>query len=169
MDLKEKMMESMMGKMSSKEKMEMMEKMMEKFFESMAEDEKKQMMRTMMPKMMEQMTGGKGMMGMMGMMMGKQDDEEGGTGFNPMDMCQKMMSSVNQSREVAAFATPEIRDLFFEWAQQVEEEIFQAVQKNPSISIEQIAEKVHLSSQSVIYFLGKLAQENKISLNPKEK
>ena len=93
MGLKEKMAESWMGSMDSKEKREMMDSMMDHFLEKMTAEERAKMMeammekfmgrlnpeemqamfRAMMPKMMGGMMAGKEspMGGMMGMMMGK--------------------------------------------------------------------------------------------------
>jgi hypothetical protein len=165
MDLKEKMMESMMGKMSTEEKKEMMESMMEKFFKNMTEDEKKEMMQSMMPKMMGQMMGGGGMMGMMSSMMGGGIDKGEG-GSNPMNMCKEMMTSMKQSRQMASFATEEVQHLFSEWAEQIENEILDILDKDQSASVVTIGEKLHLSEKSVLYFLGRMAQAGQIQLHP---
>ena len=46
----------------------------------------------------------------------------GSTGdFNPAAMCQAMMTSVGKAAEMAAYATPEVRTLFEEWARSVED------------------------------------------------
>lgn len=161
MGFKEKIMEGMMNKMSSEEKKEMMDKMMEKFFSGMTDEEKKEMMKEMMPKMTKQMMGGGSMMEMMGMMMGKDEDKEN---FNPMEMCQKMMSSIGKSSEMATFATPEVRGLFEEWVQQIDEEILNFIKEKNTTDPEQIAAHLKISKNSVIYFLSRLAQKGKISL-----
>ncbi|MDP4094953.1 MAG: winged helix-turn-helix domain-containing protein [Bacillota bacterium] len=189
MGFKEKMMENMMGKMSAEEKKDMMDKMMESFFSTMTKEEKEDMMNNMMPKMMEQMMGGGGqgsgggMMGMMSSMMGgkgsmmdmmssmmgngngsnKQEKKE--DGFNPMDMCQKMMSNMSKNNEIATFATPEVRQMFEEWVQQVDEEILVLVKENNVITPEELAEKLKISKNSAVYFLSRLAQKGKISIN----
>ncbi|MBI2015028.1 MAG: hypothetical protein HYS77_05765 [Candidatus Rokubacteria bacterium] len=63
-------------------------------------------------------------------------------GFNPMAMCQAMMTSVSKSAEMAAYATPEVRTLFEEWARSVEEEI-----------------------SAVMYFLARLVKAGKASIS----
>ena len=167
MKLKEKMMDSMMNKMSSEEMKEMMNGMMEGFFSGMSEEEKKEMMREMMPKMMQQMMGGSspmtGMMGMMGKMMGRTEGSED-EGFKPWEMCEKMMASISKNTEVAAFATSEVRELFSEWAGQIEEEMLDFINQNKPLELDMIAEKFSLSKNSVIYFIGLLAQKGKIRL-----
>jgi hypothetical protein len=185
MSFKENMMGNMMGKMSAEEKKEMMEKMMEHFFSNTTEDDKQKMMSEMMPKMMEHMMGNAGrgpdcmmgsmaggkdsMMDMMHTMMGgrgahgKDGDKEGE--FNPMHMCGKMMSSISRNSEIATFATPEVRQLFEDWVQQVDDEILNLINDNASISPEEIAGKLKISKNSAIYFLSRLAQKGKIDLD----
>ena len=159
MGLKEKMMDTMMGNMSSEEKKDMMNSMMEKFFSDMTDEEKQSMMQDMMPKMMGKMMGEGNMMEKM---MGKKDGK--GSGFNPMDMCKKMMSSMNETSNLASFATPELRGLFKEWIQQINQEILDFIKQNKSVDANKIAEHIKLSKKSVIYLLGILAQENKLEL-----
>jgi len=184
MGIKDKMMDRMMSKMTAEEKKEMMNNMMDKFFDDMTKEEKQEMMKDMMPKMMEKMMGGEGggnpmmgmmkgmmggegggspMMGMMKGMMGGDKDGKGG-GFNPMDMCKKMMSSISQSSEIATFATPEVRGLINDWAQQVNGEILSYLDGNNNVATEDIAAQLKISEESVIYFLSKLAQEKKIKI-----
>ena len=158
MSLKEKMMENMLEKMSKEEKFEMMDKMMDKFFADMTSEDKQEMMQKMMPKMMG---GGMPMMDMMkNMMSGNQG--KGEKGFNPMEMCKQMMQSMTQSREMAEFATPELRGLFEDWVRQIEDEILQFVKDRENVNTEEIAEKFKISEESAIYILGKLAQKGKL-------
>ena len=180
MSIKDKMMESMMDKMSKEEKLAMMDTMMDKFFDDFTPEDKQKMMGQMMPKMMG---GGMNMMGMMkGMMsgmMGRMSDgstaetaEEGedccgDVAFNPMEMCRSMMTSIGKSHEMAEFATPELRGLFQDWVQQIEEEILAYVNTEKGDS-KKIAEHFKLSEESVIYILGKLAQKGKINFKPEK-
>ncbi len=170
MGFKEKMMDGMMNKMSSEEKKEMMDQMMDKFFSDMSKEEKQEMMQNMMPKMMggdssmnmmDMMGGGNSPMNMMSMMMGGGKNSEGNE-EKPWDMCKKMMSSMNENTNNTRFATPEIRDLFEEWALQIEEEILGLVETNGNVDPDNIAKSLKLSKSSVIYFLTKLAKKEKI-------
>ena len=99
----------------------------------------------------------------MGKMMGNENNPEE-EGFNPMDMCRRMMSSMNEGRNLASFATPEIRGLFEDWVEQIHEEILGYMQKQQSVNVEQIADHLKLSAESVIYLLGTLAKEGKVKL-----
>jgi hypothetical protein len=167
MGIKENMMRSMMEKMSAEEKTAMMEQMMTEFFAGMTSEEKQEMMKTMMPKMMGEMMGGAGGSSMMGMMGSMCCGDEGPEGFNPMEMCHNMMSSISQSNEMAAFATPEIRGLFEEWVQQLDLEVLEFVKTVKSTDPEALASYLKLSKESAIYLLSRLAQKGTISIAAK--
>jgi hypothetical protein len=83
---------------------------------------------------------------------------------NPMDMCKEMMSKITQSNDLATFATPEVRQLFEEWVQQVDEEILNMLLKDDTIEPDKIAEELKISKNSVLYFISRLAQNGKISI-----
>lgn len=183
MNLKEKikgfMMDNFFSDMKPEDKQKMMAEMMEKFMNAMTPEEKQSMMQAMMPKMMESMMGGgtgSPMMNMMSMMMGgkgsrnkmnsmmeetKSSTEQMET---PWDMCRKMMSAMSKTNELATFATPEVRDLFEEWATQIEDEILSYVQESKTDDVEKIAEHFKLSRNSVTFFLTRLANKGKINL-----
>jgi len=135
MNFKENMMENMMGKMSSEEKKEMMGSMMN--CRNSTDDK----------------------------MGSSEKEKQNDSCFNSMEMCKKMMSSISQSSEIATFATPEVRQLFEEWVQQVDDEILNLIKENSPITPEEISEKLKISKDSVIYFLSRLAQKGKIDLN----
>jgi hypothetical protein len=181
---KKAMMDQMMDKffsdMKPEDKQKMMEEMMDKFMDSMTVEEKQSMMQNMMPKMMGSMMGGGSgspMMNMMSMMMGGkgpmnmmksmhgQDSSSEGQMEMPWDMCKKMMSSMSKTSELATFATPEVRQLFEEWAAQIEEEILSYVKESKINEIDKIAEHFKLSKESITYFLTRLANKGKINLN----
>ncbi|MGD1046075.1 MAG: hypothetical protein ABR936_12270 [Bacteroidota bacterium] len=177
------MMDQMMNKffegMKPEEKQKIMEDMMGKFMGTMTGEEKQTMMQTMLPNimgsmmgggtgspmmnMMSMIMGGKGPMGMMKSAKGNGDSSEGQMEM-PWDMCKKMMSSISKTSELATFATPEVRQLFEEWAVQIEDEILSYVQETKINEIEKIAEHFKLSRESVTYFLTRLANKGKINL-----
>ncbi len=183
---KKEMMDGMMGKffaeMTGADKQKMMDSMMEKFMGTMSSEEKQGMMQSMMPKMMGSMMGGAGsgnpMMNMMGMMMGgmqkggaksgEASNETGSTEM-PWDMCKKMMTSMSKTSELATFATPEVRQLFEEWAAQIESEVWAYIQTHPDEPTEKIAEHFKLSVESITYFLTRLAAQGKINLKAGKK
>jgi hypothetical protein len=184
MNMKEKMTNFMMGKLTPEEKSAMMDQMMNKFFAdmkpgdkqrmmegmmekfmgNMTPDEKQAMMQNMMPKMMGSMMGGKGPMNMMKSMKADGNNSEEQTEM-PWDMCKKMMLTMSKTSELATFATPEVRELFEEWATQIEEEILSFVKESQINNVEKIVEHFKLSRNSVTFFLTRLANKGKINLN----
>lgn len=180
-EMMRKLMEKFFSEMSQESKQEMMETMLKQFFSSMTAEEKEKTMKNMMPDMMETIMK-EGPLGMMKTMMGKgpgrmtgmmaklmccdEDSEE--KGEMPWDLCKKFMSSMTESVETAKFATPEIRGLFEEWTQQVEEEILQFVKKEGKADPEQIAKHFKLSVDSAIFFLTRLAKKRKVSFKQKK-
>ena len=103
-----------------------------------------------MPPMMQQM---------MQKMMGGMKD------FNPMAMCQAMVTSVATSAEMAAYATPEVRGLFEEWSTTVGEEIVAALKAQGETDLNQLSAQLKISPESVLYFLGKLVREGRASIS----
>lgn len=103
------------------------------------------------------------MMGMMGKMMGHKSGGEK-SNFDPMDMCRQMMSSMGQGSNQESYLTSELADLFQDWVHQINEEVMTYIAKNQPASVEQVAEHLKISANSVIYLLGTLAQEGKVKL-----
>jgi hypothetical protein len=103
------------------------------------------MMQTMMPKMMSSMMG-----------------SDKGINDMPWNMCKKMMSNIEKSNDLAISATPEIRQLFEDWARQIKEEILAFTEESKSIDVDAIQKHFKLTKESVLYFLNRLAQKEKI-------
>jgi hypothetical protein len=103
-----------------------------------------------MPPMMQQM--------MQKMMAGMQE-------FNPMAMCQAMLTSVSKSAEMAAYATPEVRTLFEEWARSVEEEVLTILKAQGQMDLNQLAARLKVNPDSALYFLGNLIRDGKATIS----
>jgi hypothetical protein len=89
----------------------------------------------------------------------------GGMGdLSPAAMCQAMMTSVGKSAEMAAYATPEVRTLFEEWARSVEDEVWAALKARGPLDLATLASGLKISPESVLYFLGKLVREGKATI-----
>ncbi|MGQ9655990.1 MAG: hypothetical protein ACUVXD_18195 [Thermodesulfobacteriota bacterium] len=86
-------------------------------------------------------------------------------GFSPMEMCRQMTQAVERASEMAAYATPELRDLFEDWLRQVEEEILAFVSEQGKVNALEIAERLKISEQSAVFLLSKLAREGKIHMS----
>lgn len=85
--------------------------------------------------------------------------------FNPMAMCQAMMTSVSKSAEMAAYATPEIRTLFEEWAEDVAGEILTVLRTRGRMDLAELASALKISREGVLFFLGRLVREGKATIS----
>ncbi len=85
----------------------------------------------------------------------------GGGDLNPAAMCQAMMSSVGKAADMAAYATPEVRTLFEEWARSVEEEVLGVLRSRGPVDLAALAAPLKISPESALYFLGKLVRDGK--------
>jgi hypothetical protein len=79
-------------------------------------------------------------------------------------MEQPVMGSITDMSNAASYATPEVRALFEEWARVVEDEIISFIKNNEKAQPAAIAETVKLSEESVLFFLGKLLREGRITV-----
>jgi hypothetical protein len=167
MGFKEKMKDTMFEKcfetMTKGGKQNMMGEMMDKCFGNMSPEEKKNMLAGCVGSpMMERM---KNMMGKVtGNKLDGESKESGTTGFDPSEMFQKIMMSMGKSSELASYATPEVRALFEEWAEQIENEVLNCIKETNTTDPEKLAEHFKLSKDSINFFLTKLAQKDKIKL-----
>lgn len=116
------------------------------------------------PKEMKPPTsGGMGMPPMMQEMMQKMMG--GMKEFNPMTMCQAMMTSVSKSAEMAAYATPEVRTLFEEWAQSVGAEVLTVLKSKGRVNLAELATALKISPEGALFFLGRLVRENRATIS----
>ena len=81
-----------------------------------------------------------------------------------MQMGQQMADAVIEMGKMASFATPEIRGLFEEWVKAVEGEILEFLKGQESSTPGEIAAKLKLTEESVLFLIGKLAREGKLKI-----
>jgi len=96
--------------------------------------------------------------------MGMKEMEQMGKGFNPMEMCKRMIESVTRAAEMGSYATPEVRALFEDWMGEVEKEIITFVKDKGEVQPKDIAEKLKINEGSVIFFICRLAQQGKVKI-----
>jgi hypothetical protein len=95
-------------------------------------------------------------------MMKNKHDQSGEEWTMPRDMCHDMISFFHEQADAIKFATPELRQLFNEWVEQIEQEIVQFVEKEGKVDPDAIARHFKLSKESVIFLLTRLAKQGKI-------
>jgi hypothetical protein len=101
-------------------------------------------------------------------MMDMGDEDCCGEGQSPWEMCDNMMASFQEHVDATKFATPEIRQLFDEWVEQIEQEIVRFVETAGEVNAEKIAEHFKLSQESIVFLLTRLAQKGKIQFSPND-
>lgn len=84
--------------------------------------------------------------------------------MNPTEMSKEVLSAVSQSYELATYSTPELRGLFNDWVQAIEDEIIDFLKDHEKVNPDEVAEHFRLTRESVIFVLGKLAREGKIKM-----
>jgi hypothetical protein len=105
-------------------------------------------------------------MGMPPMMQSTMEKMMGGMGdFSPAAMCQAMMTSVGKAAEMAAYATPEVRTLFEEWARSVEEEVLATLKARGPLDLASLAAALKIGPASALHFLGKLVHDGKATIS----
>jgi hypothetical protein len=105
-----------------------------------------------------------GMPAMMREMMRDMMSKPGSGDFNPAAMCQAMMTSVDKAATMAAYATPEVRTLFEEWARSVEDEVLVALRSRGPLDLGALAAALKISPESALFFLGKLVRDGKATI-----
>ena len=99
-----------------------------------------------------------GMPPMMAAMMSASPD------FNPAAMCQSMMTAVGKAAEMAAYATPEVRTLFEEWAHSVGDEVLATLRTKGPMDLAALGNALKVSPDSVLLFLGRLVRDGKATI-----
>ncbi|MEM3432838.1 MAG: hypothetical protein QXP27_01550 [Candidatus Methanomethyliaceae archaeon] len=81
-----------------------------------------------------------------------------------MKMMEQMMGSMNKSAKISDYATTEMRVLFDEWLNNLEEETIAFVKEKGKVSPDDVASRLKISKESALFIIGKLAREGKLSI-----
>lgn len=131
------------------------------------------MMMGMMKKMMSQMgSGGEGPMAMMQKMMEQAGSGAGSEAAGPMQnmmgmcmgMCAEMLTAMQKTTSMAAFATPELHTLFGEWMENLESEALAAIKEKGQMDAAALAAALKISEESAIHLAANLASKGKAGL-----
>jgi hypothetical protein len=87
-------------------------------------------------------------------------------GVDPKDMCRKVVTTLDQYAQLESLAIPEIRSLFIDWMEELEEEVLAFIRKARLAKPENLADQFRISKQGAEFLLGKLKQEGKIAQEP---
>lgn len=84
--------------------------------------------------------------------------------MNPVEMSKEVISAISHSYELATYSTPELRGLFNDWLGEIEREVMEFLMDRNRVDPDDVAQHFRLERESVIFILGKLAREGKISI-----
>ena len=120
----------------------------------------------MMKKMIARM--GPGGDGPMGGKMGEEEGPEEGRPSPPMgrmmEMCEKMLSSMDRTTSLAAFATPELQEMFREWMESLEAKALGILESQPETDSRSLASALGVGEESAIHIAARLALGKKAVL-----
>ena len=83
-------------------------------------------------------------------------------GVDPKNLCQQMVTAIDEYAELESLADPEIRTLFIDWMEELEQEILVEYKKHEMTGPEDLAERFKISRQGADFLLKKMRQEKKI-------
>ena len=120
----------------------------------------------MMKKMMART--GPGGDGPMGGKMGEEEGAEEGPPSPPMgrmiEMCGKMLASMDRTTSLAAFATPELQEMFREWMESLEAKALGILESQPETDSRALASALGVGEESAIHIAARLALGKKAVL-----
>ncbi|GGE80996.1 hypothetical protein GCM10011533_36720 [Streptosporangium jomthongense] len=123
----------------------------------------------MAKKMMGQMgKGGPSPMAMMQKMMAQMGQgQEGGAQMPPMmqmcmGMCSEMLTAIKRTTDMAAFATPELQNLFTEWLETLEEEALRHLEEGGETDVAGLAKALNISEESTVYLVAHMTNSGKV-------
>ncbi len=76
----------------------------------------------------------------------------------------QMMRGFGEASQLAAYATPEVRALFEDWVQEVEETVLDFVNEQETADPQTIAAHLGLSVESATFFISRLAQKGELTI-----
>ncbi len=84
-------------------------------------------------------------------------------------MSREVLAAISHSYELAPYATHELRGLFNDWLGEIELRVIDFVNKRNRVDPKELSSHFKLTTESIIFVLGKLEREGKITTNIKGK
>ena len=82
-----------------------------------------------------------------------------------MAMCAEMLSSMERTAGMAAFATPELQGMFREWREGLEGEALSSLAKDGATDVDVLAARLGITRESAIHLAAVLALKGKVRLS----
>lgn len=119
--------------------------------------------------MMAQMgKGGPNPMEMMHKMMAQMGQgQEGGAQIPPMmqmgmGMCSEMLTAIKRTADMAAFATPELHQLFGDWLGTLEDKALRHLKESGEADVARLAKALSISEESAAYLIARMTIGGKV-------
>lgn len=112
--------------------------------------------------------GGSSPMAMMQKMMAQMGQgEQGGAQMPPMmqmcmGMCSEMLTTIKRTTDMAAFATPELHQLFAEWLETLEGEALRHLEESGETDAAELAKALNIGEKSAAYLIAHMASIGKV-------
>ncbi len=84
-------------------------------------------------------------------------------------MSREVLAAISHNYELAPYATPELRSLFNDWLGEIELRVMDFVNKRKRVDPQELSCHFKLNTKSILFVLGKLAQEGKVNMKSKGK
>ena len=81
-------------------------------------------------------------------------------GVDPKDMCQSLVADVIQDAEIEEIAVPEIRALFKDWMEELDQEIWRLIAAQPNITPEKLAKEFRISKEAAAFLLRRKSMQD---------
>ena len=79
-------------------------------------------------------------------------------------MSKEVLSAISHTYELATYSTPELRGLFNDWLGEIEQEALDFLKGRNEVDPNEVAQRLKLKRDSVIFILSKLAREGKVDM-----
>ena len=79
-----------------------------------------------------------------------------------MGMCSEMLTAIKRTTDMAAFATPELHQLFAEWLETLEDEALRHLEEDGETDAAGLAKALKISEESASYVIAHMTSSGKV-------
>lgn len=83
-------------------------------------------------------------------------------GVDPKNLCRQIVTTIDEHAELESLANPEIRVLFLDWMEELEQEILAYHKVKHELGTEDLTKRFGVSRQGAEFLLKKMKQEGKL-------
>ncbi|HFQ81956.1 MAG TPA: hypothetical protein ENK33_11385 [Desulfobacterales bacterium] len=85
--------------------------------------------------------------------------------MNPIEMSREVMAAISYTYDLESYSPSELRSLFDDWLSEIESLVLRFVNSQRQVDPDTIAVHLNLKRSTIIFILGKLAREGRISMH----